>query len=862
MRYLHSLWFLCLFLIFSFPAASQDINKYVSVSPPATWIDKHNAPKTEFILGKDDETNYLLVDQQSRFSRSQQEYYRHYADKLRSPNSVEENSAVKINFDPAYQIVKIHHIRRIRGDDVKDILNLSEFDIYREETDRDKLIYNGNLQVSYVVPDVRVGDTLDYAYTISGKNPAIGTHFSTSFQHQWSVPIHRLYQRLLVSADTAVYLKSHAGAIPPEQTALDGYNAYLWDVKDQTSIAVEGGTPSGYQSYPRTQLSSFKNWAEVGAYFAPFYATPETISDPIKKIAADIKFKSTDPSVQLRQALDFVQREIRYLGIELGAGGYIPRQPDAVLIRRFGDCKDMVRLLIAILSELNIEAAPLLVDLESKGRVASSIPSYGAFNHVIVSSTVEGKQYFLDPTRGQQLGDLAHLQQGDFKKGVIIAPNSPGMIDVSVPSPAFLKDIVDTYDLISDPDTITLKTVSSYFIGQADSTLAWYKSKGHKAVEKSYLEYFQNLYPSLEQAGPLEFKTFDDLGKISITARYKIPNAWSKSTQANAKDFFGYEDDIRQDIPKFIGAHRNAPYSISHPARTRQTLKFLLDDTWELEGKKEQYSFNALDFSKTSTFENNIYTQVSKYTTKADSIAPEDLRKTMATIKTIRETSGVTLTVTTNATVIEPPAEPGFFETLDWELVFYGWIAITGISSLIVAIRRRNDDAQWREKQIFYPVAMRKFIPLSIMSFGIYQIYWTYKNWLWLFNVEDQKISPAWRTVFSPIMNFSLFERMNRADMPGFKWFKFSATPLAILYFVSEVISRISDKWEEAPIWLDALSLAAVFILIPVAMHVNKMNEGREEYIAKNSVYGWPAWGMVVMFLPILVMGLFGLFLI
>jgi hypothetical protein len=862
LRYLHSLWFICLFLIFSFPAASQDINKYVSVSPPATWIDKHIAPKAEFILGKDDETNYLLVDQQNRFSRSQQEYYRHYADKLRSPNSVEDNSAIKISFDPAYQIVKIHHIRRIRGDDVKDILNLSEFDIYRMETDRDKLIYNGNLQISYVVPDVRVGDTLDYAYTISGKNPAIGPHFSTSFQHQWGSPVQRLYQRLLVSTDTAVYLKSHAGATPPAHTTLDGYNIYLWDIKDQTLTTAEGGTPSGYQSYPKTQLSSFENWAEVGAYFAPFYATPETITGPIKKIAADIKSKSTDPSVQLRQALDFVQREVRYLGIELGAGGYIPRQPDAVLTRRFGDCKDMVRLLITILSELGIEAAPLLVNLNHNGRVADSIPSYGAFDHVIVSSTVQGKQYFLDPTRGQQLGDLAHLQQGDFKKGVIIAANSPGMIDASAPPPDFLKDIVDTYDVTSDPDTVSLTTVSSYFMGQADSILAWYKSSGHKAVEKSYLEYFQSLYPTLEQVGPIKFETFEDLGKVSITVRYKIPNAWAKTAQANAKEFSSYEEDVRQDIPKFIGARRNTPYSIAHPARTRQTLKFILDDTWELKGEKEQYSFNALDFSKISTFENNIYTRVSNYTTKADNIAPEDFRKTMSAIKIIRETSGVTLTMTTNDALVELPAETGFFETLDWELVFYGWVLFAGISALIVGIRCRNDDAQWRERQIFYPVAMIKFIPLSIVSFGIYQIYWIYKNWLWLLNVEDQEISPAWRTFFSTIMNFSLFGRMNRADMPGFKWFKFAATPLAILYFVGEVISRISDKWEEAPMWLDALSLATVFILIPVAMHVNKMNECREEYIAKNSAYGWPAWGMLVMFLPILAIGLWGLFLI
>lgn len=133
------------------------------------------------------------------------------------------------------------------------------------------------------------------------------------------------------------------------------------------------------------------------------------------------------------------------------------------------------------------------------------IPSYGAFDHIIVSASINDKNYYLDPTRGVQLGDLEHLQQGDFGKGVVVALDSPGMISapVPVPVPEVWKEIVGTYDVVAEPDAITLTNVSTYYKGQADGMLAWYNREGAAAVEKSFLHFFQNAYPQIEQLAPL-----------------------------------------------------------------------------------------------------------------------------------------------------------------------------------------------------------------------------------------------------------------------------------------------------------------------------------------------------------------------
>ncbi|WP_163602946.1 transglutaminase domain-containing protein, partial [Klebsiella pneumoniae] len=48
----------------------------------------------------------------------------------------------------------------------------------------------------------------------------------------------------------------------------------------------------------------------------------------------------TDRREQARAIFDWVSRNIRYFGIFLGNGGYIPRSAATVLVDKYGDCKD------------------------------------------------------------------------------------------------------------------------------------------------------------------------------------------------------------------------------------------------------------------------------------------------------------------------------------------------------------------------------------------------------------------------------------------------------------------------------------------------------------------------------------------
>ncbi|MDA7965795.1 DUF3857 domain-containing transglutaminase family protein [Ruegeria sp.] len=846
--------FILTFFCLSF-ASAQEITRYLTIEPPAPWVNPVDRPKAEFPLAQDREISHLLVDNQIRYGEADTNLFLHYAEQLLTPGAVEENSSLSITFDPSYQVVSFHHLHRVRDGVVTDILDPSLFDMYRAEVDREKLIYNGELVLAYLVPDVRVGDILDYSYSIHGRNPALGSNFSGRIQLQYGVPVQSQYKRVVIPAGTDVQFRSFGEPPNPAISDLGNETEYLWTGQNIPGIEVDGNLPESYVAYPTTYLSSYDSWKSVGAHFAPYYDVSKVRSAELQQIASDIRANHVSDKERLRAALDFVQREIRYLGIEIGPGGFVPRLPDQVLRNRFGDCKDMVVLLTALLAELDIQATPVLVDFDIRGDVEIFPPSHSAFDHVIVSATIAGTTYYLDPTRGVQLGDLDHLQQANFGKGLVVAADGPGIVTIKAPEPEFYRDFTDSYDVVSDPDAVLLTSVSRYRMGSADSMLSWYKQAGAAAVNKSFLEYYQNLRPQTEAISDLQLDINETTAEVVITGRYRIPDAWSEGDTPGALDFYADTGDLLHDMPKFIGASRTMPYSLSHPVRTRQSMRFILDDTWEINNAQESIDQPAFEYRRTDRFVDDIYTKEVTYISKSDRIEADDFGATMGAIKNARNDTQVALT-------INPLPAPGGYE--EWVGGFedntfgvFAYFALAALVSLIGAILLRNRDIAWREYQVYHPISLTKFVVMTIGTIGIYPVFWCFKNWQWVRDVDAQPVLPFWRALFSPITNFDLFTRMARTTQ-GNNWFQRAAVLLAAILLVGDILSWFGDELEADEFdWLFLISCVTLLAWLPVVAQVNKLNTTYPEITRKNSRFGWPALAILGLFLPFWVMIIF-----
>lgn len=839
------------------PSMAQEKKKYIRIKPAANWIKIQAQPQTPFALAKNMDTAYRLVDRQTHLSRKDQARYIHTILTLNTAKGVENNASISITFDPSFQTIVFHDVSIIRGGKRTSRLSLDAMELYRSETDRDRLIFNKDLQFSLILSDVRIGDTLDYSYTIYGKNPAWGEQVYSNLQLQYSLPIQFLYKRIVLENGLSVSERAHAGGESPKVTQSPLGHEYVWSKRNLKALDVDEDRPEWHYGYPAYELSSFKSWGDVGRFYAPYYTPDRTLPPELKLAIEEIKAKTTDPKARTRAALDYVQSEVRYLGIELGIGGYIPRPPKKVLERRFGDCKDVTLLLTTMLAAMDIEASPLLVNSNLRSGVETLLPNYGAFDHVIVMVRLQDHTYFLDPTRNRQIGNLDTLEQGLFGKGLPVNKNSKGLLDISPPSHTWRKDFYDTYDMVSKPDSIAYTVELNYYGGEADTVKSWIANEGEAGVGAALLKYYQDSYPTISITTPLRAITMEDEGKTTLLASFTIPSAWTKDEKNKIKQFPAKPLEINAEFPNFNGATRTTPFKLVHPVRTRQTLKFIVDDNWTFNDKNFLINNKSFRYNKDSTFKNNIYTEIYTYSTKADFISPASFAKIMKDISAARDDLGVTLQISTAKTT--PTTLSKFLTKTNILIFYYSWLLFANLLSLAIVFMTRNVDAKWREEGLFYPVRLRKFILLSALTLGMYGVYWTYKNWYWIKTVLKEDISPGWRTFFAGITNFSLFFRLTHEQEKGYAGFRFFAIPLALLVIAGGILSRVSMRMDETPVWMDVLVTFSFLTLVPVVMQVKKMNDTHQDVIKRNSTYSWRSYGAILLYLPLTALAYVGL---
>ncbi len=116
-----------------------------------------------------------------------------------------------------------------------------------------------------------------------------------------------------------------------------------------------------------------------------------------------------------------------------------------------------------------------------------------------------------------------------------------------------------------------------------------------------------------------------------------------------------------------------------------------------------------------------------------------------------------------------------------------------------------------------HPMSGTKLVVMSLCTFGIYHIFWFYRNWKLRNELRRRGVMAPLRAIFAPIFAFSLFEDV---DVEVRRWGVtpgWNAAALAIAYFLLNVVSRLPG-----PLWI--ISFLSVLPLLAVQRTINEAN--------------------------------------
>ena len=292
---------------------------------------------------------------------------------------------------------------------------------------------------------MRVGDIIDYAYTIVGGSPALGGKFFDSVRLQFREPVERAVTRLVWPRSRRLYFTNHLTDIQPVIVRKTNVVEYTWAVSNAPGLRVEPPAPIWYDPYPWVQLSEWPKWSEANRWALRLFTTTNPPSPELARKINEWK-PLPEPGARVLAALRFVQEQVRYVGTEDGTAGYEPAQPSVVLARRAGDCKDKTLLLFSMLRALKIEAFPVLVNIHRRQELAELQPSPVLFDHAIVQVNLDGQSFWLDATGNYERGPLTQRTWPNYGLGLMIGPGVAGLTPIP-PCPVQPRTTVTEYTL-------------------------------------------------------------------------------------------------------------------------------------------------------------------------------------------------------------------------------------------------------------------------------------------------------------------------------------------------------------------------------------------------------------------------------
>ncbi|HEX7026236.1 MAG TPA: DUF3857 domain-containing transglutaminase family protein, partial [Gammaproteobacteria bacterium] len=367
-----------LLMLFACAAVAQQADIPVPVEPRPAWLlpleveQAAEVPHATVANG----IYHLLVDNQVRVGGdAEAEYFFHYAEQVLNQTGVESNSQITVNFDPVYETLVLHDVSVWRDGRQTDRLQTARISLINREEELDSLLYSGSKSLHLILDDIRVGDIIEYSFSIRGDNPIYNGIFAYSRSLNWGIPVHHLLLAVHWLKPGPLHHQIRNSELALDSSGIAGGTLYRIEHRNTEPLTEDENTPHWFNPYGVVYFSESANWRQVADWARPLMESGVESNAAIRKLAARIRNEHREPAARIAAALQYVQDEIRYFGIEIGENSHRPAKASVTLARRYGDCKDKTVLLLSILRELGVEAYAALVNSRKQQQIKDIIPA-------------------------------------------------------------------------------------------------------------------------------------------------------------------------------------------------------------------------------------------------------------------------------------------------------------------------------------------------------------------------------------------------------------------------------------------------------------------------------------------------------
>lgn len=369
----------------------------------------------------DDEDSYVF-DANGRSVYTEYTVY-----KVLTQKGAEGWDSTSVQWEPWHQQRPTVRVRVITPDYVAHELDLKTLtDAPVEDEDSD--IYSDRRVVRGPLPAIAPGSVVEEEIVVRDNSPLfVAGIVNRDFFGRVSTPVE--HSQLTLQAPSSMLLRYSVNLLPdlkPSRTESDGEVKLVFEHDPIEPLdPAEPNLPHDVAAFPVVTFSTGNSWQQVATDYGKIVDGQVATAD-LKTLVDELVRGKISREEKAQAILAYLDKEIRYTGVEFGDAAIVPHSPSETLIRRYGDCKDKSTLLVAMLRVAGIPAYVALLNAGERVDIPPDLPGMGLFDHAIVYVPGSADLWIDATNEYARLGQLPMADQG--RLALVIRPESTGLV--------------------------------------------------------------------------------------------------------------------------------------------------------------------------------------------------------------------------------------------------------------------------------------------------------------------------------------------------------------------------------------------------------------------------------------------------
>ena len=245
------------------------------------------------------------------------------------------------------------------------------------------------------------------------------------------------------------------------------------------------------------------------------------LDTPLVRIVNEITKNDKTQREKTAHIYNWVQNHIHYIAFEKGMQGLVPRPADTVFKRKYGDCKDMASICMAMCRQAGIKAYFASIGTTDIPYSIDEVHSQHCFNHKICAVNLDNDWVFLDATDNiQPFGANREDIQGK-EAFISIDANNYKIVKIPV-EPADKNVVTDSTFIRLSYTQVTgsiKRSATGYHAWDMIRTVNDYKNEDRDKIFKEILSRGADNYQQLKYA-----VNVNENKNVTLSADFNLPD--------------------------------------------------------------------------------------------------------------------------------------------------------------------------------------------------------------------------------------------------------------------------------------------------------------------------------------------------